>query len=441
MSRPEPYAGPRPRRLAAALLSIAALAAPVACDAPVASTSPAPTEVAAASGDPILAPTVEPAFGLTWGLVEDVERPEKAFSFPSDLPTAPTGPNTPGHPGNFPGQSILHDVALGQDAGGAERLVAVGYTAIEGIWTADAWSSTDGRTWALAPIDSTPGSFGVSVVGSPDGGFVAVGRSGPSAAAWTSPDGATWTPAEVPAPESTAAPERMTVVVAARDGFLAGGSAGPELFERHARLWTSPDGASWTRVEDDADFADLEIADIAGAGGGYLALGRIGDGQRGTGTSVLRSSDGRRWSRTDDAALASGLAVSVVATEDGFLAVGSDLDEREAMVWASADGEAWSPAPPEETRTHFGEKIRMTDVLVTGSGYVGVGNYVGVQYGQGTSWLSTTGYSWSQAPLQAAFGQGEPESLIAWGGRLVAVGSRGAPDNYIPSAWISPNVP
>ena len=37
--------------------------------------------------------------------------------------------------------------------------------------------------------------------------------------------------------------ERMTTVIATPDGFLAGGSIGPELFERHARFWRSADGA------------------------------------------------------------------------------------------------------------------------------------------------------------------------------------------------------
>jgi hypothetical protein len=431
---------PQTRAIAGALLSLLLVAA---CDAPPTPASAAPSEAGStASGDPILAPTSEPAFGLTWGLVEEVERPEEAFSFPSNLPTAPTGPNTPGHPGNFPGQSILHDVAFDGD-----RLVAVGYTAIHGTWTADAWTSTDGRTWDLAAIDTAPASFGVAVAAAPEGGFVAVGRSGARAAAWTSPDGLTWIPADVEAGESAdgsaedAAPDRMTTVVAGKKGFLAGGSAGPELFERRARWWTSPDGGRWTPVADDDDFDGLEIDDIVATEDGYVALGRMGDGQRGTGSVALRSRDGASWTRIDDQALASGLAVSVIETEDGFLAVGSDLDEREAVVWASEDGATWSRAPEEPVRLHYGEKIRMTDVVQTGAGYVGIGNFVGVQYGTGTSWLSTTGYSWSQGPLQAALGQGEPESLIAWGDRLVAVGSRGAPDNYIPSVWISPNVP
>jgi len=83
----------------------------------------------------------------------------------------------------------------------------------------------------------------------------------------------------------------------------------------------------------------------------------------------------------------------------------------------------------------------MTDVVATANGYVAVGNFVGFQYGTATSWLSADGLSWVQAPRQAALEGGEPEAVIAWLERLVTVGSRGAPDDYIPSAWISPNAP
>ena len=114
---------------------------------------------------------------------------------------------------------------------------------------------------------------------------------------------------------------------------------------------------------------------------------------------------------------------------------------REAVAWSSADGVSWTRAPREESRLHEGEKIRMTDVIATAAGYVGIGNFVGVQYGEGTSWLSTDGLTWRKAPIQASLGQGEPGAVVAWRDGLVMVGSRGAPDNYIPTAWVSPTAP
>ena len=435
----------RSSRLAAVVAAALLLGA---CAAP-ATPSPAPAATPW--------PTLTPAFGLTWQIA-DVERPDDAFAIPSNPPTGPEHPGTAGHPGHFPGQAVIADVAVS-----GQRLVAVGFVGIGGTWRADAWSSSDGRTWAVHPIDEASWTFAVAVAVAPDGTFVAVGHKDREAAAWRSPDGVVWTPAVVGSLSSTDGPqpggspgagsspaparpldqaERMTAIVTTDRGLVAGGSVGPELGERHARLWHSADGLAWQPVPDDpAAFAGAEVASIVGTASGYVALGRLGTGGRATGSIAWRSSDGLTWTRIDDPALAAGLAVSVVTTSEGLLAVGSDGDEREAVAWSSADGARWSRAPSEPARLHFGEKIRMTDVVVTASGYVGVGNYVGVQYGTGTSWLSTDGLHWTQAPDQPTLGQGEPEAVVAWRDRLVIVGSRGAPDNYIPSVWLSPGLP
>jgi hypothetical protein len=416
----------------------AVVAALFASCAPAATSSPATgTFSPAASAGP--APTIPPVFGLTWGLVDDVERPQAAFAIPSDLPTAPTGPGTAGHPGHFPGQSVVADVTLSGD-----RLVAVGYTAFEGAWTADAWTSMDGSHWSLAHIDGRSPSFAEAITSRGDGTFVAVGRVGSTAAAWASPDGIHWTSAEVtPAATGPRDAERMTSVITTAEGLVAAGSTGPELGSRRARFWTSADGATWTRAPDSEAFADTEVTAIVALGDALIALGRIGDGQRGTGSVAWRSTDARTWARIDDPALAGGLAVAVAAAPDGsgLVAVGSDVEEREAVAWVTPDGQAWTRAPREESRLHSAEKIRLTDVVATAAGYVAVGNFVGFQYGTAASWLSADGLTWVRAPRQAALEGGEPEAVIAWLDRLVIVGSRGAPDDYIPSVWISPNVP
>jgi hypothetical protein len=388
--------------------------------------------------------SLTPAFGLTWAMAPDVERPRDAFAVPSNPPTGPAGPGTAGHPGHFPGQSIIEDVAVS-----GNRLVAVGYVGFEGAWHALAWTSEDGLTWTVRDLDERAGSFAVAITTGADGTFVAVGRVGRLAASWRSPDGVVWSRSVVGSLVEAGATdrtpelaERMTAIATTLGGLLAGGSVGPELGERHARLWRSQDGATWTPVPDDpAAFDGAEVTTMTARPGGIVALGRLGTGQRSIGSVAWRSTDGATWARIDDPALAGGLVSAVVASGTGLLAVGSDGDEREAVAWSSTDGTTWSKAPSETSRLHSGEKIRMTDVVVTPSGYVGVGNYVGVQFGTGTTWLSGDGLAWTQAPDQPTFGQGEPEAVVAWGERLVIVGSRGAPDNYIPSVWISPGLP
>ena len=431
-------------------LRVAVLAGALATATLLAGCSIVASSSAPPGASPDLRPTLTPAFGLTWAMAPALELPADAFAIPSNPPTGPANPGTAGHPGHFPGQSIIEDVVVA-----GSRLVAVGYVGLAGAWHALAWTSEDGLAWTVRTLDPRPGSFAVAIAVAADGSFVAVGRVGRAAAAWHSPDGVAWSPSLVgslvaggpgaPAGQGVArAPElaeRMTTIAATPLGLVAGGSVGPELGARHARLWRSPDGAAWQPVPDDAVFDGGEVTTLAATPGDLVALGRLGTGQRSIGSVAWCSADGVSWARSDDPALAGGLVASLVVADGRILAVGSDLDEREAVAWSSSDGVTWTRAPREAARLHVGEKIRMTDLVATPAGFVAIGNYVGVQYGTGTSWLSRDGISWTAAPDQATLGQGEPEAVVAWGERLVIVGSRGAPDNYIPSVWIGPGLP
>jgi hypothetical protein len=397
----------------------------------------------------VVLPSVPRAYGLTWAMAPDVQLPSDAFEVSSNPPTGPDGPDTAGHPGHFPGQGIIEDVTASPDG---DRLVAVGYVGIGGDWRARAWTSTDGSTWRLVPMDDRSGSFALAVTTAPDGAFVAVGHVGLAAASWHSSDGASWTPGEVatlvmaedggpPASRPPDEAERMTTVLATPTGLLAGGSVGAELGGRQARFWHSPDGMAWAPVPDEfARFAGFDVASIVTRGTGFVAIGTRGNGAPGP-SVAWTSADGRSWDRVDDPALADGHAVALAtapAPADGLVAVGSDLDEREAVSWTSPDGRVWTKAPTEASRLHSGEKIRMTDVVTTPAGLVGIGNYVGMQYGTGASWLSGDGRRWTMGPDLPTLGQGEPEAVITWRDRLVIVGSRGAPDNYIPTVWVGP---
>src|SRR5262249_34215357 len=162
------------------------------------------------------------------------------------------------------------------------------------------------------------------------------------------------------------------------DGYLAGGSVGPELADRHARFWRSSDGVTWIPVPDEATaFADSEVRAITRLGDGYVAIGATGNVQDITGSVAWTSPDGVTWTRVDDPALAKGRAVAVVpAPFGGLVAVGSDLDEHEAFAWTTEDGRTWALAPSEASRQYHG-KVRFTDVTVVGDRLIGVGNYVG----------------------------------------------------------------
>lgn len=375
--------------------------------------------------------------GLDWRAAEDVTRPEDAFPSGAPAATAPSDPGTAGHPGHFPGQATIADVV---DRDG--RLIAVGYVGWE--WRPVAWNSTDGDRWALIeigrPVPRDP-AFAVAISTVPTGGVVAVGRSGRSPVAWTSIDGAAWSTHPVEVLGDADDWERMTTVAIGPIGILAGGSVGPELLGRRARFWRSSDGIDWTPVPDDAAFEGAEVSAILPVDDGWLAIGRLGTGQRTTGSVAWRSADGDRWTRIDDPALALGRVRAVTRAPDGsIVAVGSEPDEIGAWAWRSVDeGRSWTLAPEEASRTHFGRKIRMMDVIATPTGLLAVGNLVGVQYGTGLSWLSSDGVRWDRSSeTQPSMGQVEPGAVVSFGARFVMVGTFGAPDDYIPRTWLSP---
>ena len=430
-------------RLVPRLLVIALAAAFAAC-----ATSPLPEASRAAatprdtaSFSPTAAPSqsipvalATPATpGLSWTTAREVERPGDAFEGPSGGPSQPTGPGTAGHPGHFPGQAIVSDVV---DAG--DVLVAVGYVGLEDTWRAIAWTSTDGDVWRLHSVDDQAGSFAVRVAAGRGGRVVAVGRSASRPVAWTSTDGQHWDRTALPT--GGAEWERATAIAPLPGGgFLAGGSAGPELGDRRVRMWRSADGAQWTADPDDPSFAGAEVTGVVARDDVEIAVGRVGTGQRSSGSAAwVRSRPNGTWSAASGD-VAAGLVNGVADVDAGrLLAVGSDLDERAAMAWQSSDGRAWTIVPASDAFGFDGGKIRMTDVAATSEGWVAVGNTNPLQYGTATSWVSTDGATWLRAPAYPALEQGEMLAVAATHVGLVAVGSFGAPDNYIPTIWRGP---
>jgi len=380
-------------------------------------------------------PTAPPVLGLDWARAASVERPEVAFTAPSPIadPSNPDPSGRSGHPLHFPGQAIISDVASLPSG----TLVAIGYVAPG--WHPIAWTSVDGQSWQLHPMGNADDTFPLAMAVGADGTIVAVGRSGSAPLSWTSRDGATWQDHPV-AVLGTGSAERLTTVVASADGFLAGGSVGPELTDRHARFWRSRDGNTWRPVVDSpSGFANAEVTSIARLHDEFVAVGVVGGVQHPTGSVAWASADGTAWDRIDSPAFVGGRAVAVVAGPGsmGVAAVGSDLDDREALAWISADGRTWTRAPGEPSR-QFNGKIRMTDVVEIGGTLVAVGNYAPLQRSTAISWTSTDGLHWTKGPGSAGQEQAEFYAVAAGGPGLVAVGSVGGPDDYVPVIWLSP---
>jgi len=384
--------------------------------------------LAVASGCQVTAPTASPSspptLGIDWGRTIGIERPPNfletvAPDFQQVHPILRTW-----------GQAILSDVTQAEG-----NLVAVGYVPPD--WTPAAWTSSNGLDWAYRKMDSTAFTFPVAVTSGSGGTLVAVGRRMNDPVAWTSSDGATWQLHEVPVLGGTAA-ERMTAVVATDFGYVAGGSAGPELFERHARFWTSRDGSTWDPVPDDATaFADAEVTAISAFRNGYVAVGVLGNVQHHTGAVAWTSLDGLTWRRIDDNAFAGGVASSIiVAPFGGLLAVGSDVDRKAALAWISPDGEHWQRI----TARDYGDRrnLWMTDVAAIGDRVIAVGTSQATQRASATSWVSTDGISWEQAHTAPILEQVELLAVSAGGPGAVAVGVFGGPDSAVPTILLTP---
>lgn len=373
-------------------------------------------------------PSTPPALGIDWGRVTSVERPKVYEETVSPTYQA-------AHPIlRIHGQAMMTDLVARSGGGFA----AVGYVPPD--WHPTAWTSGDGATWTLQPMESTSFTFPVALARGPDGMLVAVGRSRSRPVAWTSGDGAAWMRHDASVLVPDGAPERMTSIAAGLDGFVAGGSAGLELLDRQARFWTSPDGATWTPVADDLiTFANAEVRSIVALDAGFVAVGVVGSVQESTGAVAWTSSDGRTWSRVDDPAFAGGVAVSVIqAPFGGLVAVGSDLERRNAVAWTSPDGQAWKRAPDEPSRQHSGGFAWMTDVTAVGDVVIGVGDLQGLQRGTAISWVTRDGVTWQQARSAPVQEGAEFYAIVAGGPGALAVGAFGAPDSYVPEVWQTP---
>jgi hypothetical protein len=413
------------RRAPGLVLALGAvLAAFGGCGSPAQPTlGPSASAVfAQASGPPVL--------GFDWERAPSVERPTNFEVDPSASPYAGDHPML-----RIPGQAMISDVTP-LPAGG---FVAVGY--VPPNWTPASWTSTDGLTWSIHSMGTTGFTFPVSVAAGAGGIAVAVGRSENLPAAWTSPDGIGWQQHPVPRLEGSDVAERMTTVMAVvPDRYLAGGSVGPELFDRHARFWFSLDGSVWRSIPDDpVAFANAEVRAITRFRDGFVAVGVVGTAQHPTGAVAWTSPDYATWTRVDDPSFVDGIAVAVVpAPFGGLVAVGSDVARHEAAAWTSPDGRHWTRAPNEASREHSGGFAWMTDVVAIGDVVIGIGEYQGLQRGTAISWVSRDGFHWEQAHSGPVQEQGEFYAVTPGGPGVIAVGSFGAPDSYVPTIWLSP---
>jgi hypothetical protein len=210
------------------------------------------------------------------------------------------------------------------------------------------WTSPDGVSWSRVPHDEAVfGGEGIQrmnsvAAGGP--GLVAVG-SYLDAAVWTSPDGVSWS--RVPHDEAVFGGEgiaEMTGVTAGGPGMVAVGLFAPLGYEK-AAVWTSPDGVGWSRVpHDEAVFGGEVLQRMNSVTAGGPGLVAVGWGGQGVGfpvhAAVWTSPDGASWSRVphDEAIFGgAGAMYGVAAGGPGLVAVGSyeSGGDEYAPVWTA----------------------------------------------------------------------------------------------------------
>ncbi len=108
---------------------------------------------------------------------------------------------------------------------------------------------------------------------------------------------------------------------------------------------------------------DCRITDVAGASGGFVAVGWCGDPGHESDYLMWRSDDGVNWSRVGEDRFEGGAPrdLSVGASPTGFIAAGDQ------SVWTSVDGESWTHVP------WPAQGAGATDVTAWGSRLVVVG--------------------------------------------------------------------
>jgi hypothetical protein len=239
--------------------------------------------------------------------------------------------------------------------------LAVGSNWSGGSGSTPMWTSPDAIRWTPIPFD-TPTTFwpGSVVVGTGAaahdqvvltvldscGGGVGCGGFRPGVDAWTSTDGRTWAPSHVPDILPGGPGAGPLRVASGAHGLVAAWTEPGTSGGLDTRIATSIDGASWRVLPASVLPAGLVVTDLRGWDGGFVAVGQT----RGASpvATALWSPDGHTWRRVADLPPpdgSTGVAVFLVPGAGGVVAVGINPDTASTeRWWLTTDGRHWAPA-------------------------------------------------------------------------------------------------
>lgn len=169
-----------------------------------------------------------------------------------------------------------------------------------------------------------------------------------------------------------------------RGGFIAVGAAwlgGGTIYEHEPRVWTSPDGITWTQHEPDlGGMINLE-AIVRLAEGDVVVLGTLTADGASPETRAFRSSDGTTWNPIDLPSEIAGLPSRVASGPIGTVVV------TETEAWYSADMESWQRVLTAATGTQLMSPSAGDEgfvITVGGAGENGISTYAS---GDGLAWV------------------------------------------------------
>jgi hypothetical protein len=165
-------------------------------------------------------------------------------------------------------------------------------------------------------------------------------------------------------------------------------------------LWTSTDGAAWSRVTLPRSFRTGQVLSIVGGGAGYLATGD--DGTANARPAVWTSLNGRTWTARPLPTVSSGQLVldGGASFDGGFVLVGAVLGEGECggpahihpAAWWSADGAAWTRTTLPGASTAANTSLQV-GLIARGVLMAGQSQPDGLTY---RYWTSTDGRTWTK---------------------------------------------